>query len=374
MKATMYNQEKTLILFSNPFGYGPTGRLVAILEEFCRLWGGKIVCVASGLTKEPHNKQHDRKVKFVAIDQRNLDAVKKLLSSIKQPYVVSSLNRFAIQAAYDLKIPCALIDSLAWFWQSIPDQYYLADYYYCLNIPGVLPKIKAMKNYQAVPAVLSKLPIKERRFKSNKILFYIGGTSTPLSDGLPRAYLKLFAECINNCECKEDISIFAEKETSIFLNKLLDGTRFFADSIPHDEFLKQMICASHYLGTSGTTATLEAFAMEIPTSFLLPINLSQWALVNVLKNKKDCPSKMLWEDYVDNISELEKLNEKDAIRLFSSFAEQILADNSKKEKVISDFCDLVKKIPDTKKQKEFINEVGVDGARVVVEDLVKHWI
>ena len=61
---------KSLLFFSNPFGFGPTATMMAVLRHFIQLKNVKIIVVARGLCAEILDNTSN--VHIVNIDQRNI--------------------------------------------------------------------------------------------------------------------------------------------------------------------------------------------------------------------------------------------------------------------------------------------------------------
>lgn len=88
-----------LIFFSNPFGYGPTAKAIAVLNECKKLSNIQIHYVASNSCLEIFD---DSDIDIIHADQRNYDKICEILSKFKNPYIISSLNKFSIKAARKL--------------------------------------------------------------------------------------------------------------------------------------------------------------------------------------------------------------------------------------------------------------------------------
>lgn len=363
--------DKTIIFFSNPFGYGPTGKVIALLDEFSNSWKGDIVCVANGLTGEMHDLKNKRRINFIKIDERNEEEIVKFLRKFRNPYVVSSLNRFAIKSANMLNIPSAIIDSLAWFWRKTPEEYLLADFYYCQKMPGISIK-KISRNQKFVPAILGKLPKPIIR-KKNFTLIHIGGISNPLTKEMPEYYLRVLAYCINNYDPKKKIIVAGGKKAISLFKKHIRRKNIILESFSRKEFINQIRSAKHFVTTSGLTATLEAFFLKTPTSFLLPTNLSQWSLAKNLSSKKCAPKRLLWEKYIKNTCLSEDLTEKETINILLNYGEAIYKEKKLLKSISNDFRDLLTNIPEISYQNDFISKMGSDGSKIISKELVKKW-
>ena len=130
---------KSILLFSNPFGYGPSGKLLSIAKYLIKntTQTEVILCGSQYLLQIAGSE-----FRFILVEDRDEEAISKLLKSIpNEKYVLSSQNRFAIKAAIKNNIPSAFLDGLAWFWNKFPDDHFLADIIFWLNYPNIKKSI-----------------------------------------------------------------------------------------------------------------------------------------------------------------------------------------------------------------------------------------
>lgn len=360
--------KKTIVIFSNPFGYGPTGKAIAIAENFIKKGFTNLIFAGGQFAQEIIPKS----IKYLAVNERDEHEIRNLLKTIENPVVFSSQNRFAIRAARSLGIPSAFLDGLSWFWKDIPSDHFIADEIFWMKYPNIEKRIPVgLKNIHIVPAVIDISDLKE---KKNHILIHVGGCKNPLVDAFPKHYLNILARALNTISpCKRKIKITGGAAAINFLKSLLHNNKIEAVSLDHNQFIKELGKSTHLITTAGQTTTLEAFARDIPTSFLLPMNLSQCALTNVLSEFRAAPQKLMWSDYIANNIYPSKLNEKDAIVKFGKYTEEIASSNLLFEKFKFDLVRVVNSIPDNTGQREFIEYVGTNGADIVVEILIKKW-
>ena len=124
-----------IVCISNPFGFGPAGKIIALMEELAKRWRkGKIVYIASKLCQEILPGKLKSKVVVETADERNEDVLKNLLVKYNHPFVICVLNKTAIKVAKSLGLKAYFIDSLSWMWKKIPEEYLLADTYYCIDL------------------------------------------------------------------------------------------------------------------------------------------------------------------------------------------------------------------------------------------------
>ncbi len=364
---------RTIAIFSNPFGYGPTGNAIPILRSlFRKIKDIDIIFVGSNLCLEIIS---DTLVKKVVLDERNQEEIEKFLGTLDNPHVIGSQNRFCIKAAKKLQIPCAFLDVLAWFWEKIPPDHLLADEIFWINFPGIKNKIPPnQNNIHIVSGIISSLP--RKKSKKNHAMMHIGGAKYPLSESLPYAYLDLIAKGLNALKKGKrfDAIIFTGGSQAInYLKHKVTNKKVRLASLVEEKFIQELSQSSHMLTTAGVSSTFESFSLNIPTSFLLPLNLSQIALLDILF-KNDCaPNYLIWDNYVKVNNNLRSMTEKDALAEINEYAKIVAGNKRLSNRFSRDFDDLTTLIPESSKQVKLIESIGNSGADEVVDILIKKW-
>lgn len=361
------SMKKTIVIFSNPFGHGPTGKAIAIAEAFVNNGYKNIIFAGSSFVQEIIPKY----ITFTSVDERNQDEIVKLLRQTENPVVISSQNKFAVRAARSLDIPSAFLDGLAWFWKQIPSDHLIADEIFWINYPHI--KDKLPKNFDKIHVVSGIMGIKTHADKRNQILIHVGGCKNPLTDIFPKYYLDILANSLANFPHSDKIVVTGGFEAVEYLKSKLIKTKIKIVSLKHHEFIQEIGKAKHFITTAGQTATLEAFALGAPTSFLIPMNLSQLALAKILDQYNAAPQSLPWDSYCPKKIDPTSLNEKDAIIEFGKYAEKIYKDKQIRTRLENDIRRMIASIPDHKGQMEFIEYLGKNGADTIVDILNKKW-
>lgn len=359
---------KTIVVFSNPFGYGPTGKAISVAEAFLRLGAENVVLAGNDFVHEivPSHIRYER------VDERDVASVSAFLEKIENSYIFSSQNRFAVKAAVALQRPSAFLDGLAWFWDEIPADHLIADTVFWMNYPGIEVK-KEAKCAVIVPAVLSQMVKTDRA--SGKTIIHVGGCRNPLSDIFPRIYLDLLVMALGTLPrtMQANMLVTGGRDAAEYLKSQLRDSDVMTGCITHDQFAKELSEASHLVTTAGQTATLEAFASSVPTSFLPPMNLSQSALTRLLNREGACPQSMDWSEYVTLPAALYGENEKNAMEILASCAESVHLHESVQKRFVENLREILMHIPDHQGQKDFITRMGTSGAEVIAKTLLAKW-
>lgn len=358
------------MVFSNPFGYGPTGNIVPVIDSL--LNSAKEVNVffaGSRLCREIIN---NGRIRVIDIDERNEGEIRKFLGTIKDPHIISSQNRFAIRVAKGLGKRCAFLDTLAWFWKEIPQDHLLADLVFWVGFPNVdrahpdKVKVKVVSGITCAP---------RNAKKKNQMIIHIGGAKYPFG-GIPVNYLDLLAAALDGFgrgKAYERVLCVGGSEAIEYLRSKCVNKNIFLASLPNDEFIREMSESAHMFTTAGITATLESVNQQVPVSFLPPINLSQFALTQLLEDRGLCPKFMRWDNYVSVRGDLADMTEKNAIKEFAECAKKTFSTPGIKAKFIDDFAVGARTIPDNSKQLARVGNTGKSGAREISDILIKEW-
>ena len=369
----MKNKKRTIIVISNPFGFGPTGKALAIMHQLQTSLSTtvEVVYATGDKCHEPLSERLRNKIKIEKINERDPNEISRILGKYNKPLVIVCLNRVAINTAKDLGVDAFFVDSLTWLWKEIPKDYLRADIYYAYDIFDAKEKVEGVENAKLIPPALGKLP-KPQINKKDLILIHIGGFTNPLIPGFSREYLIMLANAINNFVDKKKstkIIVTGGTEPLVFLKSYIKkGDNVLINTLPREKFLSILNKSSLFVTTSGLMATLEAFALKTFTVFLPPINLSQWKQLNLFAKTGSAPLRIEWEHYCSINWNFDLLDEREAIPKFIELAKFVFANKRAEfeEHVTEIFLTVNKNIVS---QSKFIQKVGTNGAKVIAEDV-----
>lgn len=358
-----------VVFISNPFGFGPSGKAVALMEELAIKWKkGKIVYIASKLCQEILPKKLKKQIIIETADERNETILKNLLLKYPTPFVVCTLNKVAIKTAKSLGLRAFFVDSLSWMWKKIPEEYLLADTYYCFDLFDTRNKIPKLDNIKIIPPVFGYLP-KVNVHKKSYTLLHLGGFDNPYQHKIFETYLNLLIESLKNNLSKQLI-VSGGDEAMQYMKKRLENTKILFKTFSRNQFLHTLNNASHFITTSGLTATLEAFALKTPVSFIPPTNLSQWRILKLLIDMGCADLRIEWNDIVDFNKDLSEFTEKDSLPVFYDAAKEVDNNLFTKQSFIQKFRCMLNTIPDNSKQSQYIDTIGKTGSKVIIEDII----
>lgn len=364
---------KYIVCISNPFGFGPTGKIIALMEGLAGRWKkGKIVYIASKLCQEILPGKLKSKIIVETADERNEDVLKTLLAKYNHPFVICVLNKIAIKTAKSLGLKAYFIDSLSWMWKKIPEEYLLADTYYCFDLFDIRKKIPDKKNIKIIPPVFGKLP-KSVVNKKPYTLLHLGGFVNPYQRQIFRPYLNLLIDSLQNYAISQPLTITGGREAIQYMKKRLKNHHIRFETYGRNQFLQTLNQASRFITTSGLTATLEAFALKTPVSFIPPTNLSQYRILELLSDIGCAEIKMEWRDITEVNENFAGLNEKESIVKINKLAEGVYNDLQLRDLFITQFRQLLNSRPSKKDQYKVISNFTGDGAKVIIDDLIAQF-
>ena len=362
--------QKEVFFFSNPFGYGPTATMIAVLRHFLNLKNIKIYVIANGLCAEILDKTSN--ITIINIDQRDVTKIKALLQKYKKPYVISSLNRFAILAAKELGLPSCFVDTLTYLWKEIPGDYLKADMYYASDFPNVDTKTKHYKNAFVTPLIIDRnVEITKTNQNKEGILLQLGGMKSPMNDEIPNDYLDIIAFGLENATMP--ITVAGGHDGVSYIKSKIHNKYIECISTKKSDYLKLLQKSELLITTPGLNSTMEAFYHKIPVNFIMPTNLSQWVNYNIFKQLDANGIDTTWESILKTDLNISDLSEYEAIIKINTFAKTVKKSEENLKNFHAYFLKTIYNKPDIKNQQNLLKKYGANGAEFIAKDIIKKW-
>ncbi len=359
-----------VIFVSNPFGFGPTGKIITVMTALSEKWSGRIVYAASEQCQEPLDPLLRSKIEVITLSERNEDELRVLCQKYPRALIVVSLNRTAARTAKETGHVVFFIDSLTWMWDKIPAEYLLADRYYFYDIFGARNKTSDITHAIPISPILGHLP--ERSHEATRVLIHIGGFVNPFSNGLARDYLLLLWKSIS--EFEGELTVAGGSAAIQFLKEQRGKTsnhNIELETFGHSEFIQRVSVSERFITTPGSTATFEALAMGVPVAFLPPTNLSQWRQSNLFKDSGVVSMAVDWEDLLILETDFGAMSEANAVTEFENIAEKVNKDVELRNKAHK----LIRKLTTEPIQETLSNNQftfgNIEGSEVIVSDILK---
>jgi len=363
--------KKNILIISNPFGFGPAGKAIAVANKLLSLEIKNFD--VTFLTDNLSGEIVDKNIKHLRVDTRNEKNLRKTFGNFNNPYIISSQNRFSIKVAQESLLPNVFIDGLAWLWNPVPPEHLIADRIYWPRMPW-LDKKPNNKRVKIINPIVGDLGINIKSSKSavrNQILISLGGIINPLTKEFPYLYLDLFCKMINKAEIKERLIIVSSKGICEYIKKKINRNDTIIDSLQREEFLKELSLSKKYVTNGGQTGILEAIKLQKPIGFILPSNLSQYQLIKQFTKYnlvKDAP---LWRNFID-FNYPKMMSEKKYLNELSNWTDKLLSNSRQLEKYVLFQQNVIKKGDRNIKKSLFFHKNG-DGAQDILDDLTNIW-
>lgn len=366
-----------MLVFSNPFGNGPSGKAQAVAHEIRQHYPEvEIELCGSSLFQA----LADDAFTYRSVDERSEEALETFLSSYSQEDIIvfSSQNRFVVAVAKRLGIKTAFLDGLAWFWREIPEDHFAADVIFWIKYPGIEKKIpeKYKEKIILISGFGSSSAGQIMNAEKNVTILYIGGCIQPLA-GFPVKYVSLLGYLLSSYISSRSIEgqrlpfvIYTDPITQEFLSQNFPSLIKHVHSVTHIAFLRALDSCKHFITNGGQTAYMEAASLAIPVSFYLPLNLSQKALSDIVFGLSTEAHRLDWGTYLDQPTDFDTYPEKDAILAIEQFSNIVNEDEDLKKELYADFQKLLE-IPAFSPQLPLHQQLGTTGAAEITKILLK---
>ena len=370
---------KNIVITSNPFGYGPTGQAITLIQELLKnenFKSARIYFLGSSLCREIIEKElQESSIIISDINERNTTDLEHYINNIQGDIIcIGFQNRFIIEVSKKLGIKSIFIDGLGWFWDITPTSHLLADKIYWTNFPNLSSKEKIIPPSVAVIGLMQEICVHKEDFNNPFCLVSLGGCINPLTTGLQENYLLLTIKVFENVYKKINIPIkialgsFAKKflETNTII-----PTGITIHSFDHKTMLMEFSHCHHHFSIGGQSSTMEALQSSIPTTFYLPSNLSQIAFQDIFEKHLPGNFYSQWSIFLGNEASFSIDNEAKAIADIDNISKKILTNNLLINKIADN---LIKGFNNKDKNKLFdiVKSLGSTGAQQITSDII-NW-
>lgn len=272
--------KKNVLVYSIPFGFGPTGKAIVIAKELAKAYSVTLITYQHSL----QITEQIEDVEIVDCGTRDFSCWDKgIFEKVDILISIMDLKLLDFVSKNFPDIKTVFVDSLFWWRKSLSDLPFDSCSLFILqSYPGVAEKLKEVpdelrcKFYEVGPI----LSVDE--FDSDKnghLLLHFGGVSSLIAKW---EWYLLYFEVITSVVIDYAVRYGLELEiagNSDLMTHLKN--RFGAkwgisfSCLNHHDFIKRLVNAGLFITTCGIEATYEAFEHHIPTIFLPPINSTQ---------------------------------------------------------------------------------------------------
>jgi hypothetical protein len=279
------------------FGYGPIGKLLSIRACLPAEWTFTLAAT-SGTLQLARISGFDRILECDTESKSDLAAHRSEFASAD--LFLNIMNPESAAFACDLRVSMAVVDSLFWMWDSLPDSLAAADTYFIQRFAGVQDRlaIHAPVHPLLVGAIIDRSagPVQ----KANQLLINLGGLKSRLiQPGVNSNYASVLASLLARVLDQghfDRILLTGESDTMKVLAREVRTPRISFVTLGHKAFLQELSASRLLITSPGLTTTYEAFAASVPTVFLPPQNFSQFLILARLQAAGVAPYGLHWRD------------------------------------------------------------------------------
>jgi hypothetical protein len=335
-----------------------------------------IFYLGSSLCLEIISGEFGQNVKIVELDERSVLEIEKFADTLVGDILfIGVQNRFLPEVAKKLKMYSIFVDLLGWFWDSIPESHLVADKIYWTNFFNLINGKKSIPDKVDVVGLMHDFIPVNADTQNPFILVSLGGAKNPLVNGLQVNYLKLTCLIFSKLSelLKLKILIASSFDAIEFMKKEcikeINCPSLEFSTFTHKQMLTKMSESSFHYSIGGQGATMESYLAQVPTGFFLPSNLSQEDFQKEIKVSLPQIQTLTWEELLMKEDVFLGMKEKDAIIKIDSICKEIISDNILLNKCIQLLSNMYKN-PDTEGVNSLINQMGNDGAKNIVDDII----
>jgi len=274
-----------IILTAENFAFGPIGKLLDV-AKLLKDRNHKLTFAGYGTSYQlAKNFPFDTLLEIDTDNPKNKKSLQKIIS--KGDILVSSMDIPSIEAAKNVGIPTVWLDSLFWFWTSIPKILFNVNVYIKeRSLDDTINERKyghKIKNLYTVGPILPKIE-KAKKIKQAIISFGGGEAFYWYKEGVntnfPTMMTKILLDYVDWSEFDKVILATNERILSNLSQKFPNSPFKFTTCGSHRKFLKELARSEVALITPGLITSQSAFNFETPSIFLPPSNNSQYLQID----------------------------------------------------------------------------------------------
>ena len=274
---------KNILIYSIPFGFGPTGKAIAIANELS-------VSHNVTLTSFKHSLQiigkNDR-IKIIDCKTRNFSEWNSKIFQ-KTDLIISIMDLRLINFISENfpHIKTVFVDSLFWWRKSLSDiPFQNCNLFLLQTFPGVGEKIEEVpkeyrnKFFEVSPILSENKVVMDESEETDSILLHFGGVNSLIAQWeMYKQYFEFITSIVINYAkvYKSILTVTGNSDLMKHLKKYFRSEEnILFQCLDNSVFHQKLSKTKLFISTCGIEATYEAFAYQIPTIFLPPVNSTQ---------------------------------------------------------------------------------------------------
>jgi hypothetical protein len=290
------------------FAFGPAGKLLTVAPHL-KAKGHRLIFAGYGTAYDLASRESVfDSIHEIDTESRTSDeAVTRLFDSAD--LLISCMDWGAATAARRAGIPVVWMDSLFYWWESLPTEILGAELYVKQDI---LPDRQNMSKYApGIKNLLSVGPIVEPFVPEqdmrvdNQALVCLGGIEAPgwyqvgKDHNYPFTITKLLAGQVH-FERFDSVLFTGYSRIISQLREIYHNEKFRFETLAHEDFTKELQRSRVALMVGGLESSLEAFQCGVPVIFLPPLNVTQHLQVGAFRAAGAGLTSIHLSDYFDD--------------------------------------------------------------------------
>jgi hypothetical protein len=222
----------------------------------------------------------------LACDVKEPESVRRYVPVLASADLYLSVSNNAnIGLALELGLPLVFVDILFWMKRRVTPAMRQARSYLIENFPGVAATLSRYGREMARPRVVGPLiappPSRKERSSTSHLLVNYGGAHSPdivpgKNTCYPSSMTRLVRELLPQVGgSAESVTIAAGARAVARIREEGAQGDLRVETLPQERYLELLAASRQLLTAPGLNAPFEAFALDVPTSFLPPQNLTQ---------------------------------------------------------------------------------------------------
>lgn len=368
-----------IICDPNPFCYGSISALRALARH---LPEARLTVLATGPVQEQCDPStFDQVIRCDVKDPESMRQYAPLLATADLYLAIS--NNANITLALELGLPLVFIDILFWMKRRVTPAMRHARSYIIENFPGVASTLsrygQEMTRTRVVGPLIAPPPARRREASSRLLVNYGGAHSPDIIPGkntcYPSSMTRLVRELLPEAGWPaETVTIAAGARAVARIREEGAGDGLRVETLPQDRYLDLLASSRQLLTAPGLNAPFEAFALDVPTSFLPPQNLTQICQLPVYQEHGLAPRGLnLTELYPESRIDPQAPEAEGTARVLELVA-RFDADPKAREKVRAHVVEQLRRTPaelerQLSAQRAFLKELGHPGGEEAAAEI-----
>lgn len=372
---------RTIIFQAAPFCFGPISTTLNIIQHLFRA-GHRIIVIDEGPTGDLISGSG------LPVEQVSVPVSKGIIPEVKNFLMEADLvvsNTDPVFAAECVKqgIPVAVVDTLFWMWDQLPDEVMGVDLYICQNFSGVqeqLDRLSCPRHFHRTgPLISPQVSSLPNDTRQPLVHVSFGGADCMLVDQEQDPYPSLILGLLEEAAEK---ALYPNQRVILCCGRRPARTltprngRFSVNTLSKSDYIHSLRRAQGCCLSPGLTGAMEAFEAETPVFFLPPQNYSQVLQLDEYRKAGVAPFGFAWSDVYPDGEIPPYLPEEEAVARVRCLIDRFVTDRDSQNALVERLAGFLGNGMgncDTSSAKRFRSSLGMEGSAKAAW-LIDDWL